>query len=191
MWECEELFSRTFFLFWQKKKLCFFLLKIRPADSLNRIFNKSQEMSAKLWMNVRLPEKLLYIRQTLRRHFVDFSLQFVMVSKVLVLLVGKWLSVRYILILNEERIKVEVEDVKVYYFLFQFQSYLLTWKLILTLMSKASAELRSRYSAFLRQNNSLKPLMETLFHVMPKHVSKIPIDVITYRISYKWYVILV
>ena len=50
-------------------------------------------------------------------------------------------------------------------------SYLLTWKLILTLMSKASAELCSRYSAYLRVKNSLKPLMETLFHVMPMKVS--------------------
>ena len=48
--------------------------------------------------------------------------------------------------------------------------YFLTWKLILTLMSKASGELSSRYSAFLRVNNSLKPLMKTLFHVMPMKV---------------------
>lgn len=51
-------------------------------------------------------------------------------------------------------------------------AYLLTWKLALSLMSKASDELRPKYSAYLRKNNYLKTLMETLFHIMPMKVRK-------------------
>ena len=50
-------------------------------------------------------------------------------------------------------------------------AYFLTWELILTLISEASAELRPKYSAFLRKSNYLKTLMDTLFHIMPMKVS--------------------
>ena len=50
-------------------------------------------------------------------------------------------------------------------------AYFLTWELILTLISQASAELRPKYSAFLRKSNYLKTLMDTLFHIMPMKVS--------------------
>ena len=52
-------------------------------------------------------------------------------------------------------------------------------------MSKASAELCSRYSAFLRVKNSLKPLMETLFHVMPMKVSALQTIIIHSALSLK------
>ena len=52
-------------------------------------------------------------------------------------------------------------------------AYFLTWELILTLISEASAELRPKYSAFLRKSNYLKTLMDTLFHIMPMKVSTI------------------
>ena len=49
-------------------------------------------------------------------------------------------------------------------------AYLLTWKLVLSLIAEASAELRPKYSAFLRKNNYLRTLMDTLFHIMPMKV---------------------
>ena len=49
-------------------------------------------------------------------------------------------------------------------------AYLLTWKLVLSLIAQASAELRPKYSAFLRKNNYLRALMDTLFHIMPMKV---------------------
>ena len=49
-------------------------------------------------------------------------------------------------------------------------AYLLTWKLVLSLIAQASAELRPKYSAFLRKNNYLRTLMDTLFHIMPMKV---------------------
>ena len=52
-------------------------------------------------------------------------------------------------------------------------AYLLTWRLVLSLISKASAELRPKYSAFLRRNNFLRTLMSTLFHIMPMKVCRI------------------
>ena len=51
-------------------------------------------------------------------------------------------------------------------------AYFLTWRLILDLIGSASAELRPKYSAFLRKNNYLKTLMDTLFHIMPMKVRK-------------------
>ena len=52
-------------------------------------------------------------------------------------------------------------------------AYLLTWKLVLSLIAEASAELRPKYSAFLRKNNYLRTLMDTLFHIMPMKVCTI------------------
>ena len=51
-------------------------------------------------------------------------------------------------------------------------AYFLTWKLVLSLIGNASAELRPKYSAFLRKNAYLKNLMDTLFHIMPMKVMK-------------------
>jgi len=51
-------------------------------------------------------------------------------------------------------------------------AYLLTWKLILSLIAGASPELRPKYSAFLRKNNAVKTLMKTLFHIMPMKISE-------------------
>ena len=47
-------------------------------------------------------------------------------------------------------------------------SYLLTWKLILTLVSGASSELRPRFTEFVRREKFLETLVPSLFHLMPK-----------------------
>ena len=47
-------------------------------------------------------------------------------------------------------------------------SYLLTWKLILTLVSGASTELRPRFTEFVRREKFLETLVPSLFHLMPK-----------------------
>ena len=46
-------------------------------------------------------------------------------------------------------------------------AYLLTWKLTLSMIGQASAELRPKYSAYIRKTNYLKCLMSNLFHIMP------------------------
>ena len=61
-------------------------------------------------------------------------------------------------------------------------AYLLTWKLVLSLIAEASAELRPKYSAFLRKNNYLRTLMDTLFHIMPM---KVCMDNVSYIIFQK------
>ena len=45
-------------------------------------------------------------------------------------------------------------------------SLLLSWKLILKLISMASSELRPKISEFLRRRGHIKTLMETVFHLM-------------------------
>ena len=47
-------------------------------------------------------------------------------------------------------------------------SYLLTWKLILTLVSGAGSELRPRFTEFVRREQFLETLVPSLFHLMPK-----------------------
>ena len=47
-------------------------------------------------------------------------------------------------------------------------SYLLTWKLILTLVSGAGSELRPRFTEFVRREKFLETLVPSLFHLMPK-----------------------
>ena len=47
-------------------------------------------------------------------------------------------------------------------------SYLLTWKLILTLISASSSELRPRFTEFVRREKFLETLVPSLFHLMPK-----------------------
>jgi hypothetical protein len=46
-------------------------------------------------------------------------------------------------------------------------SYLLSWRLILTLVGGASSELRPKYSEFIRRESFMETLMPALFHLMP------------------------
>lgn len=55
-------------------------------------------------------------------------------------------------------------------------SFLLAWKLILALVSNASAELRPKYSEYLRKHNHVQPLMQTLFHMMTMQVKLSGLD---------------
>ena len=45
-------------------------------------------------------------------------------------------------------------------------SLLLTWKLILRLISLSSSELRPKFSEFLRRRGHMDTMMETIFHLM-------------------------